>query len=263
MRAAWMTMTVAVGCAKAREPAPKDLDTLAHEAFRAFETPTLTEVAAGLADWLDEEGGSEAAWEGYRLTNLTASDIASIDVPAGTDLSAHVGISTSAPSPFDVVGHATLIVEPDQTWTDPKSFDRYDREVFEGDPSAFARGSGHVRTRNDIVKSGAFGVTIPYTLRKDYRWVALPDGTSAIAARGWLEETGCSDNGKNCVLQSWGVELFHGVAPGQTHRLYIVWLEVVTEADGLMSEDGKIGLIAKGNQDILESTDEELAARGF
>jgi hypothetical protein len=35
----------------------------------------------------------------------------------------------------------------------------------------------------------------------------------------------------------------------------------VSVADGLMGEDGKIAVMAKGNQAILEAADEELASR--
>lgn len=253
---------LALGCAKEREAAPRTLDDVAHAVFRDFEDPIALDIAVvQLAAWLADEGDSEEAWEGLRLTNLASDDIAGLDVPAETDLDLHVGIGTAAPSPHPLDGHAALIVEPDQTWTDPGSFDVYSRTVVDGDAEAFETGPAVVRTENTIVKSGALGVTIPYELRKDYRRLALSSGGSAVVGRNWLTEAGCSDNDKNCVLQSFGIDTF--IASGtSTRRLYVGWLEVRTEVDGLMSEDARIGLIALGNQDIFEATDEELARRG-
>ncbi len=259
-----LTLTLLLaGCAKERALAPKELDELAHLAVSSYEQPELAEYVEGIASWLADNAESEEAWEGLRLTNLTQEDVADIDYPAGTELKAHAGLANAARSRFDLYAHASLIVEPDQRWTDPKTFDRYRRTLLEGQAAAFSEGEGVARTNNNIIKSGAFGVTIPYMLRKDYRWVALSDGTDAVVARAWIEKPGCSDNGKNCVKQSWGLEVFHGYAEGRSRRLYAVWIDVRTEADAFISDDGKIGLMANGNQDILEATEEELAARGF
>ncbi len=257
----WAILLLAAGCARERDAAPKALDDLAHLAFSAFEDPALVEHADGIASWLADEAESDAAWDGLRLTNLAAAEVSGIPFPPGTDLSVHEGLANAAVSEFGVRDHATLIVERDQTWTDPKSFERYQRTILEGSAEDFAAGQGLVRTDNTIVKSGAFGVVIPYALRKDYRWIERSDGTHAILARAWLDQKGCSDNGKNCVNQSWGLEVFHAASVARTRRLYAVWLEVRTEADALISLDAKIGLMAKGNQDILDATDEELATR--
>jgi hypothetical protein len=210
-----------------------------------------------LGDWLDGEGRSETAWDGMRLSNLTDDEVASVDYPADTDLALHGGMATAMASGFAIERHAALLVEPDQTFTDPGSFLVYERDVIEGQPDVFRSGEGLVRTENVIRKAGAFGIEIPYTLRKDYRWVHTEQG-AAVIGRTWVTEPGCSENGKNCVLQSWGVDAF--VASGsETLRLYAVWIEVATEADAFISEDQKLALVARGNQDLLEATEEALA----
>ncbi|MFT4622381.1 MAG: hypothetical protein ACI8PZ_001037 [Myxococcota bacterium] len=250
---------VATGCARERAAAPPALDDLTHALFRDWEDDeAMAQHALDLADWLGDEGDTDESWDGMRLTNLAKADVGDVSRPQGTDLDAHAGIATAGPSDFRVPRHAELLVERDQTWTDPNTFQVYERTVVEGNPDAFAGGTGIVRTDNVIEKSGAFGIVIPYTLRKDYRWI--PGPVPVVVGRTWITEPGCSDNGKNCVNQSWGLDVFVG-DDDRTLRLYVVWLEVVTEADGLIGEDAKIALMAKGNQDILEATDEELASR--
>ncbi|MCB9676428.1 MAG: hypothetical protein H6737_15000 [Alphaproteobacteria bacterium] len=252
-------LVLAAGCARERAPSPVELDDLSGALFRDWEDPaTLQRHVGVLSGWLDDEGRSVVAWDGMRLSNLEESEVATVDYPDDTDLSAHGGMATAMGSAFPIEAHAALLVEADQTFTDPGSFVTYERTVLGGDAAAFVAGDGLVRTENTITKRGAFGIEIPYTLRKDYRWATLGD-RSAIVGRTWVTEPGCSENGKNCVLQSWGVDAF--VADGdETLRLYEVWIEVETEADGLISEEQKLALVARGNQDVLEATEEALGA---
>ena len=252
---------LATACAREREEAPRSLDELAHAVYRTFEEPVSADDLAELDAWVQAEGDSEAAWDGLRLTNLLEIDIEGIELPADTDLTLHVGMATSRISPFPALAHAELVVEPDQRWTDPKTFDRYDREIIEGDGERFVTGSGLIRTLNIIEKSGSFGVLIPYELRKDYRWQELEDGRRVLLSRNWVTEPGCSGNGKNCVLQAFGLDSFWELDDDTSVRLFTNWLLVTTEVDSLISEEARIGLMAKGNQDIFEATDAELARR--
>lgn len=247
------------GCAKHRDPAPMDLDSGVRATYRGFEGPLIgTEHLGAIASWLVSDENLELGWEGLAMTNLSEDEVAGLPVPDGTDLANHRGVATAFRSEFPPIDHAALAAGPDQTWTDPGSFLVYDRTIVAGDAEAFVQGSGDIRTDNQILKAGAFGVQIPYRLRRDYRWVALADGDQALISRWWLEEQGCSDSGKNCVLQSFGLDLLIPTASG-ADRLVVNWVEVVTEADAFLTEDARIGLIATGNQDLCEATDEALA----
>ncbi len=246
------------GCARERAPSPVELDDLAGQLFRDWDDPEAMDVhGEALGRFLVDEARSDAGWDGLRLSNLTSDEVSGVDYPSDTDLALHGGMATTMASAFPIEAHAELLVEPDQTFTEPGSFLVYDREVIDGDAGRFREGEGWVLTDNDIRKSGAFGIEIPYTLRKDYRWVHGEE-RSAVIGRSWVTEPGCSENGRNCVLQSWGIDAF--VSDGdETLRLYAVWIEVQTEADGFITEDQKLALVAKGNQDVLEATEAALA----
>jgi len=254
-------MVLLLGCATARQDAPPTLDDRTHAVYRTWEDDFPFTVAVdGLAAWMDDNGRSEEAWEGLRLTNLTPDDVLDVTVPDGADLADHVGIANAGPSVFPIDVHAAVVTEADQTWTDPSSFEVYDRTLIEGDADTFSGGGSFFRSDNSILKKGAFGVTIPYELRKDYKWVALSDGRGAFVARHWISEPGCSDNGKNCVHQTFGLDVF--VEDGdETLRLVTNWLFVETQADSLLTEDARIGLVAKGNQDLIAMADDELEER--
>ena len=254
-------LLILVGCAKERDEAPSTLDEMTHDIYREWEDDAaFTAAMVELTGWLDENGRSDAAWEGFRLTNLTTEDVATVTVPEGADLADHVGIANAGPSAYPVAVHAAAVTEPDQVWTDPSSFDRYDRTLIEGDAETFAGGSGFFRSDNDVLKAGPFGVKIPYELRKDYKWATVGDDRQAFVARFWISVPGCSDNGNNCVHQTFGLGVF--LEDGdETLRLLTNWLYVTTSADSLLTEDARIGLIATGNQDLIIAADEEFAAR--
>ena len=249
---------LAAGCARKRDAAPEDLDGLSHYLFENWEDEELVlEGMSNLAPWLLEEGAGPEAWDGYVLTDLRAEEVDDVDYPANINLSDHIGVAVSGESAHPVLDHAGLLVLTDQTWNEPDTYTRYVRTVA-GDSEAFAAGTGLIRTVNDIEKGGAFGVSIPYELNKDYRWVHLDDGTSAVLGRSWVSEMGCSDNGKNCVVQSFSIDLFYGRDDRHTVRLMSGWNEVKTEVDGLVGEDLLIAMMVSGNQEIYEATEDKL-----
>jgi len=256
-----LPLLLLLGCARARETAPPTLDDRTHDVYRLWEDDFALAIAVDdLAAWMVENGRSEEAWDGLRLTNLTPDDVADVTVPEGADLDDHVGIANAGPSAFPIDLHAAAVTEADQVWTDPSTFERYDRTIIEGDAEVFAGGASYFRSDNDVLKKGAFGVRIPYALRKDYKWVVPAGGPATFVARHWIDVPGCSDNGKNCVYQTFGLDVF--VEDGdETLRLLTNWLYVETQADGLLSEDARIALIAQGNQALIERADEELEDR--
>ena len=249
---------VALGCAHERAPAPAELSELLARTYRTYDVVAeRTDTAGLLSDWLVDEGDLEPAWDGLRVANLQEGDVVGV-LLADTVLADHRGVATAFQSAFAATDHAELAARSDQRWTDPATFEVYEREVLSGDSGAFAAGTSSLSTLNTIEKSGPFGIRIPYTLRKDYHWAPTVTGGMALMSRWWLTEAGCSDNGKNCVLQSFGLEVY-APRPEGAQRLLVNWIEVTTEADAWLSEDARIGLIAKGNQDLLEATEIELS----
>lgn len=251
-------LVLLVGCARKRDGAPEDVDGLSRYLFANWEDPeAMAEGMENLSVWLEAEGRSEAAADGYVLTDLVEDEVSEVEHPA-RDLTDMIGVAVPGVSVHPIEAHAGLLVMTDQVWNDPGSYDLYVRELVEGDPDAFVAGDGLIRTRNDIDKSGAFGVHIPYILWKDYRWVALEDGRQSIVARSWVEEEACAEGGNNCLFQSFSIDLFHAPNGDETIRMTASWNELVTSADSLLTDDARIGLMVNGINDVFDNTDDFL-----
>ena len=251
-----MLLWLWLGCARETPLADADLNQVLLDLFTDYEDPVARAAHAQVFDdWLHENADDELYWDGVQVENLGEAQLGSL-IDYSVDYSAHRGVATAYLSEYPALEHAKLASRADQTWTDP-AFDRYVRTVIEGTSASFSTGGGPLLTMNDIIRSGAFGISIPYTLRKDYYWVAV-EGGQALLSRWWLVEPGCSDNGKNCVEQSAGLEIY---APrrGGSQRFICNWIQTVTQADGLLSEDGMLHLIAEGNQDLMTETDAYLS----
>ena len=169
------------------------------------------------------------------------------------DLSLMLGAAAAAVSPYDVERQAEHIVERDQTFANPGTYEVYERTVT-GDEDAFLGGEGLVRTSNDVVTS-TLGVTIPYNLLKDYRWVE-GETSSGIVGRSWIEERSCNDGGGNCLAQSYSIDIFYAHG-SSTDRLTASWSQV--ESSLPLSDDLLVASLAGGIQNVFRFTDEHLA----
>lgn len=245
---------IAAGCAKKREPAPTEMEDLVGYLFASWEDDeALPEGIDNLARWLDQNIDSDEAREGYLLTPLSAEEVADVERPQRS-LGDLLGASTAARSPFPVGDHAGHIVLRDQMFSNPGTYERYDREI-EGDAQQFLGGEGLVRTTNQI-ETSSLGVTIPYELLKDYRWVTTEDN-EAILARSWIEEGSCNEGGGNCLEQSFSIDLFLRRPGQETWRMTATWSELTVSLP--VSEKLMIATLANGMNNVFRFTDEFLA----
>ncbi len=256
------SLLLAAACVPTRAPAPEDLDGLLHFLYQNHEDPeAVVDGLTNLGEWLEVEGRTEEAREGWRVTPLTEEVVADVDRPPG-DLDEAQGVAVAAVSPFSIEAHAAAIVLEDQIYTDPGSYDRYVRHLVEGDPAAFTDAAGHVRTENDIDKT-TVNVTIPYWLYKDFQWVDLDDGRRAILSRSWIAEGSCGQQGNNCLHQSYSVDLWYADTAEDTLRLTSTWNDVESVIDAFLTEDQKVAVAVNGMLAIFESTDDFLEDEGF
>jgi hypothetical protein len=244
-----------VGCAKPREPAPEDMESLCRYVFEHWEDEKSLEDAIGnLGPWLDENVDSEDAEDGWELTGLTSEDV-TVDHP-DRSLEGLLGAASAARSKHSALEHAAHVPLEDQLWSNPVNYKVYVRSVDEG-AEAFVEGEGMVRTTNEI-ETKSFGVSIPYTLYKDYRWV---EGTDSFVARSWIEERACGATGANCLELSFSVDLFYGLDQGDgSIRFTATWSETTTSLP--IGDDLLIAGLAGGLQTVFSSTEEFLDEGG-
>lgn len=248
----------ATACARKRDPAPEEMENLAAFMIQHWDDErTLEEALDNLGPWLDENAPLPESTRGFRLTPLAEEHVDHLERP-DADLSALLGASVAAPSLFSMEQHARTIVLDDQLFSNPRNYRVYSREVI-GDADAFVAGDGMVETVNDI-ETQNFGVSIPYRLMKDYRWVRTRD-REAIIARSWIAERSCNEGGGNCLEQSFSVDLWQTTDSGAL-RFTATWNQVRSSIDGLISEDAMVSALASGMAYVFTATDEFIEAGG-
>ncbi len=249
-----VVMVTLGACAPTRERAPEDLDGLLRFLYEHHDDPdALHEGMENLAPWLDGVGRTEEGRAGYQLTPLTEEEVDDITRP-DRDLEVAFGVAVAGVSRHRIEPHAEITLLPDQIYTDPRAHTRYDRTIIGGDPSQFLLCADDVRTVNDISKT-KIGVTIPYVLHKDFAWVHLDEDRRATVARSWVQESSCSANGVNCVLQSYSVDLWYASDDVDTVRLTATWNEITSAADAFLSHDQLVNLAVNGMLLVYEETD--------
>ncbi len=244
---------VSSACARERDPAPTEMVDIVRFMFANWEDEEpVAEAFDNLLPWLGDNAHTEEAEDGFRLEPLTTEDVASVERPQ-RDLALLLGAAGGALSVFPIDEHAATIVLEDQTWSNPSQYKVYVRDVVGGNEREFVGGSGLVRTSNAIETSN-WGVSIPYVLFKDYRWVETESGRG-IVARSWVEDRSCNDGGGNCLEQSFSIDLW-AVDGQETIRLTSTWSEVTSSIP--LGEDTLIAGLALGIQNVFRATDKYL-----
>lgn len=243
-----------VGCAKKREPAPEAMEDLVRYIYRNYDDPKeLEDGTDGLIAWLEPKMDTEELTKGYALSTLTTEDV-SVAHP-DRSFEGLLGAAGGARSVVTIDEHAASSLLIDQVWQNPSNYDAYERS-FSGDGPAFKAREGDVLTDNDIT-TGNFGVSIPYTLFKDYRWVQGESDRQAIIARSWIEEAGCNEGGGSCLELSFSIDVW--IEDGdETWRFTAGWSEVTSPFSGAIGDDLMVAALANGYQSVFESSDEFL-----
>lgn len=253
-----------VGCSHSPD-APVQLAELAAKTFGDQEDAAL------LADDLEELASWEAARdevaEGYILPPLSDSAVTDITTPPGTSRGDTLGGIADAQSTATLQQHVDFILLPDQTVVDPDDYSTFDRIFIEGG-DCFGDGScDRLVTENDMVKTAAFDVTIPYYYFKDYQRTTYIDAEGvehdAVVSRGWIEEEGWSDDGANGVVQSYTLDVFMDTSAGSVHRSQALWTEMVLSIDGVVSQQFLEDQLILGLHDVFEDTDSAIIELGL
>lgn len=255
---ATLTLTA---CGKKRVEAPAEMEEIARFLYLHFEDDAEAEAGLEkLIDWVIPNLNSDQAKLGYKLTTLTADDTIHITRP-DRDPSATLGAAVLATSPYDLEVHARTMALEDQIYANPSNYAFYVRTTSSVDEAAFMAGSGRLDTSNEI-ETQNFGIRIPYTLQKDYRWIEGDFGR-AIIARSHIPESGCASGGENCLMQSYSDDIWIEI-PGRpdTIRFTATWNEVVSPATAFITEGQQINALAAGMVRVFENTDSFIADGG-
>lgn len=252
-----------VACHKVPE-APAEIEDLCAWLFAHQDEPELLpDGLTKLQTWLATRTESE---EGYQLPPLEPEDVADVDRP-DRDLTDALGGVGDAVSPHSLQSHVDFILLADQSVVDPGDYSKFDRTFLVGGDCFGARDCERTETWNDIVKTAAFGVTIPYEYPKDYQWVDFVanegDTRAAVVSRGSVAEESFDESGNNGILQSFTLDVFLERPTGDLHRVQALWTETKLVIDDIVTEDFLRKELAKGLQDVFADTDAAIEELGL
>lgn len=216
---------LAMGCAPALEPPPKDYEALLRYLFERTSAEGDEELASGIIALQDFMGNDDVRTRGDRGHSLAALPSEMVDaldeVERNADDLLGVGLITESAHPvWDVA--CTL------TWENfgqivQENFRSYER-TFERDPSCFCdRSCARISARSETESTWAGVVELRSQYQIQFRRVPLGDG-EALVHRFWLEEPTGKDDG--ITLQG---NYYLGVtlpAAGTTLRVHANWFDV-------------------------------------
>ncbi len=243
-------------CAPPPDAASATVDDMSIALLKDFNGDNAQVDAQPLSDWLllhvDEK-------DGFTLADINADDVADMPYDGGDDgapdFSKQRGIAVTHRVVGTLEQHTAIVPEADQSFADP-TYQTWSRTINAGDAVSFVTGTD-MGTANFIEKSGAFGVTIPYNLGKDYRWITLDiDGTSTdtLIFRSYELAPGWSTDHKNGLVYGWTVELWVPDPNGDLIWYNASWCELVTAVDGIVDDDYVVQSIISGTLDYMDGT---------
>ena len=259
-----LALLASTGCVKAKD-APPELEDLAPDLYGNQEdVPLLTLGLTSLSAWM---ASREKVDDGYILPSLPEDAVLDINPPPDTFLSDTLGGFADVQSSATLQQHVDFILLPDQTVVDPGDYSKFDRTFLEGE-DCFGDGScDRLVTVNDMVKTAAFGVTLPYIYFKDYQRTTFEDADGqtrdAVVSRGWIEAEGWDEEHSNGVVQSYTLDVFQESAEGTVHRSQALWTELVLVIDDIASDAFLEDQLIAGLHDVFQDTDDAIAEQGL
>lgn len=245
-----MLFFLLAACGKPAKIAPATLDDMSSSLLAGFESEDVETLAQPLADWLVDHVDDE---DGYSMVQLTSDQTTAMQPqPALTDLTTQEGIAVTHRVVGSVEEHVAVVPEADQSFADPSTYILWDRQLTEGTAAAFLTGEP-LETDNQIDKSaGVFDIHIAYPIRKDYRWVQLTQGESLIF-RSWSTETGCANDGVNCLISGFTIEVW---VPDDAGLIWYngSWCDLDTSVDGLVDPNFERDEIIAGTIDYMDGS---------
>ncbi len=238
---------ILLACKAPPELSPATLDDLSRVALKNFDAESEPEDIDALLEWLVTHDTPES--NGWFLEAIRAEDVVGLELDPDIDihdLEEGGEMETGGAGVIDVVdgdldGYASASMEEDQSFAH-STYKQWTRVILSGED--FLDGGDHMTTDNIVEKSGPFGIVIPYSMFKDFRWVETSHGTAMIA-RSWVPESGFAEGGENGILCGWTIEVWLQ-QDGGVLWYNSSWSRLKTIVDGLVTEEQLLTELIKG-----------------
>jgi hypothetical protein len=215
-------------------------------AMQGFDDGGADDDVASLQAWLLDQ---EDTWpDGYTFGHIEADDVDTMAHTEDVSWDRVLGAGVPMRMRATVDGYAAAATEADQSFAEPSTYIKWDRTIVGGTAEGFVAGEP-MQTTNDIEKSGPFGIVIPYSAPKDFRWFG-----DVLAARTWVPEPGFGDDGKNGIVCGFTIELWFE-DDGDVVWYNGSWTELVTVVDGIVDDDLLVSEFIDGTRDYMLGTE--------
>ena len=234
------------------EPAPEDLDGLAHYLWQHMDDDTPEALAEGIvnlhaamgADALAEvQDGSLSALDGEEVA-LVGKDASGADALAGIYILdvVHCGVAE-----LEAQTYAT-----DQDVLHPGTYVSYDR-VYTSDLQAYqARQTEWLRWVSTYEVEG-FGANYSASIDGSMRYLdalategATPAGPAFLSRGVLVEAAWFDDDGDRGIYQDYQLEVYWERAPAETVHVYVIWREMVYLGSADFNSEAVQGFVIDG-----------------
>jgi len=227
MRAPILVVTLAQAGCRPPEPAPIELDDLAHFFLAQVdlqEHERIVEGAANLLAWYDASGLA-----GQGPSNGTLTDLAQEEVDVLTELNWHpdpepcAGVFAVSEITCDLATVEAMNLEPEQTEVFEGNYESYVR-TWESDPACFEAGTCDGLDWSSVIEDNfVFSYEMTYTMYVRMRRTRDEDGApAALLIRSVMTDPAQEDVDVGGFEQSYHIEAYVPRAGGLLH-LYGMW----------------------------------------
>ena len=238
-------------CGPEAKESPATLEEMTQVAVTDFWTADEADHVDDLVAWLEEH--KRDGVDGWYFGPLPEEAVADLEHSGQIvwDECRGAGVVMEVDGTLDA--HVSVQAEADQTFAD-STYSAWSRCSLEGTAEGLLAGD-EWSTDNDVEKTNV-GITIPYSMFKDYRWFG-----DTLAALSWVPEAGFNDAGDNGIVGGFTIELWYE-SDGKIVWYNGQWSDLVTILDDYMADnpDTALDLLISGTRDYMEGTTEHVLA---
>jgi hypothetical protein len=254
---------VALGAAACTPTAPKELNDLTWYLYREWDNPDPKVMRAGLLNLEKILEAKQIGPDGagadrlLRLVPLRREDITVSPYPMERDPARCLGTAVVRESPWPVLDHARIQIDPDQLPVEPSAV-KYVRTFLDPtDPSCLVAGTcTRIRCSNDVTRANAV-LEVSFVLTKDLRWFDLGDGRKALVGRSWTPKSGVGGGG--AIWQSYTLDVFHPRPGDKTWRYQALFSE--NELKIATTDEIQVAVVTGGIDGAFVATDKTIKMR--
>ncbi|MFH1811304.1 MAG: hypothetical protein ABIJ09_21370 [Pseudomonadota bacterium] len=238
-------VAVLAACPPEVEPAPEDLDGVAHWLWLNYTLADDTAVADAV-NKLHRAADGETRSEPMRgrLTRLQSADLAVVGMEH-KDPKKAVGIFAFTALDCDLKTVEELVYELDQKRFFPEGYQSYNRR-YTSDFDAYKRRDDPFLSWDvdidAIISGGVLNVPYSESIKGGIRYTGTLDGVEGqsgpfLVSHTWMPEPAVFEDDVNSFSQDYQISVYYEPKPGRVLHLYGIWRQMYFGGIGLGTDD--------------------------